>query len=284
MSPLPVLLDTDIGTDIDDAFALALILCSRELKLLGVTTVSGDTRARARLAGKMLWVAGRRDIPVAAGAPGKPLPIDQTRWAANFTSPQLLRRTAVELLDSSLSRHPGKITLVAIGPLTNIASLLRYTRGVARSIRRIVMMGGSILRGYDHHQRPDPEYNIRMDWEAARDVFAAGIPITMAPLDVTAMLQLDAAGRRRVFTHGTPLTGALANLYKLWDHPVPTLYDPMAVALLLKPVLCITRPLAIQVDSDGYTRVEKGRRPNAMVALQTHPKSFFDFYLARVAP
>src|SRR5258708_18655945 len=87
-SKIPILLDTDIGTDIDDAFALALILESPELDLLGVTTVSGDTQARARLAAKMLWEAQRRDVPVAAGEPGKPLRIDQARWARGFTSPQ----------------------------------------------------------------------------------------------------------------------------------------------------------------------------------------------------
>src|SRR5579859_6623000 len=117
---IPILLDTDIGTDIDDAFAVALILRSPELDLLGVTTVSGDTQARARLAAKMLWEAGRRAVPVAAGEPGKPLPIDQCRWAAGFASPQLLRQTAVDFLKKQFDKRPGEITLVAIGPLTNI--------------------------------------------------------------------------------------------------------------------------------------------------------------------
>ena len=84
---IPIILDTDIGTDIDDAFALALIINSPELELLGVTTVSGDTPARARLAAKMLWEAGGkwRQVPVAAGEPGSPQPIDQARWAQGFT-------------------------------------------------------------------------------------------------------------------------------------------------------------------------------------------------------
>src|SRR5713101_3276195 len=93
----PILLDTDIGTDIDDAFALALVLESPELDLRGVTTVSGDTQARARLAAKMLCEAGRRDVPIAAGEPGKPLPIDQARWAQAFSSPRIERGKAVEL-------------------------------------------------------------------------------------------------------------------------------------------------------------------------------------------
>ncbi|MGD0922302.1 MAG: nucleoside hydrolase [Terriglobia bacterium] len=86
---IPIILDTDIGTDVDDAFALALILRSPELDLLGVTTVSGDTQARARLAAKMLWEAGRPNVPVAAGEPGPSQPMDQTRRAGPTASPAL---------------------------------------------------------------------------------------------------------------------------------------------------------------------------------------------------
>src|SRR6516225_2650160 len=90
---IPVILDTDIGTDIDDAFALALILASPELELLGVTTVSGDTQARARLAAKLLWEAGGawRKVPVYAGEPGSPQPIDQARWATPLPAPRCTR-------------------------------------------------------------------------------------------------------------------------------------------------------------------------------------------------
>lgn len=284
-SGIPILLDTDIGGDIDDAFALALILRSPELKLLGVTTVSGDTQARARIAAKMLWLAGERRVPVVSGERGEGVfVVDQAPWAANFSSPQLLRESAVDFLDERLSRYPGRITLVAIGPLTNIAALLlRHPRAAAK-IKRIMMMGGSIARGYDHHHSADNEYNIKMDVAAAQVVFSAGIPIFMAPLDVTAMLELDTKGRRRVFSHGTALTSALAALYKLWGHPTPILYDPMAVSLLLRPHLCTMRPLAIRVDGKGYTRVERGRKPNAVVALHTDARKFFAFYLGRVAP
>jgi purine nucleosidase len=282
--PIPILVDTDIGTDIDDAFALALVLKSPELNLLGVTTVSGDTQARARLAAKLLSTSGRHHVPVAAGEPGKPLPIAQTRWASNFASRQLLRGTAVQLLDRFFSRYPRRITLVAIGPLTNIAALLKQDTTTARKIRRIVMMGGSIARGYDHHSRPDPEYNIVSDIPAARIVFSSGVPIVMAPLDVTAMLALDAQGRQRVFGRNAPLNQALGALYRLWGHPIPILYDPMAVALLINPHLGRIKPLAISVDGAGYTRVQSGSKPDAMVALHTDPAKFFALYLSRVAP
>jgi purine nucleosidase len=283
---IPIILDTDIGTDIDDAFALALIIDSPELELLGITTVSGDTQGRARLAAKMLWEAGGkwRQVPVAAGEPGLTQPIDQARWAAGFTSPALRPERAVDFLKAEFDRRPGEITLVAIGELTNAAALLKRDPLVARKIKRIVMMGGAVTRGYAEGSRPDPEWNIKSNVAAAQAVFNSGVPILMVPLDVTAMLGLDDAGRRRIFTHLSPLTNALTLLYHLWNHPTPVLFDPMAVAMLIEPSLCETKPLAIEVDAKGYTRTREGQPPNATAALQTDPARFFDFYLKRVAP
>jgi inosine-uridine nucleoside N-ribohydrolase len=281
---VPVLLDTDIGSDIDDAFAVALILHSPELNLRAVTTVSGDTEARARLVAKMLWVDGRRNIPVAAGVPGGKLDIAQTRWADGFTSPSLLKEPAVDLMKSTIDRESGKIVLMAIGPLTNVAALLRQYPGEKQKIREIVLMGGSIARGYTPGSGPTAEYNIAADAPAAQVVFTSGIPIVMAPLDVTARLQLDEAQRQIIFAKGTPLAGALQALYKLWGQPTPTLHDPMAIALFLDPKLCTTQHLAIQVDDHGMTRVEKGKPANAVVAVETDPARFIAFYVHRVAP
>jgi len=284
-SKTPVLLDTDIGTDIDDAFALALIMSSPELELLGVTTVSGDPAARARLAAKFLWEAGGkwRQVPVVAGASGPAQPIEQTRWADGFVSPQILKESAVDFLRGQFHRRPGEITLVAIGELTNVAALLKADPVVATKVKRIVLMGGSIARGYAPGSNPEPEWNIKSDPAAARAVFESGIPILMAPLDVTAMLQLDAAARSRVFNQGSPVTNSLAALYHLWNRETPTLFDPMAVALAIDPSLCQTKRLAIEVDGQGFTRIVEGKPANATVGMETDPAKFFDFYLSRVA-
>ncbi len=281
---IPILFDTDIGTDVDDAFALALILRSPEFELLGVTTSSGDTGARARLAARMLSEAGRPEVPVVAGQPGKPLPIDQTRWADGFASPAIRAEKAVDFLKAEIDKRPGEITLVPVGPLTNIAALLSAYPEVAKKIKRIVLMGGSVAYGYGSGPGPVAEYNIAQDPEAAQVVFNSGVPILMAPLDVTAMLQLDEEGRHRIFTRLTPLTNALTLLYHLWNHPTPTLFDPMAVALLIDPSLCETQELAIEVDAKGFTRPVEGKAPNATVALKTNPAMFFKLYLSRVAP
>ena len=282
--PIPIILDTDIGTDIDDAFALALVLDSPELDLLGVTTVSGDTEARAALAAKMLREGGRGNIPVYAGVPGKPLPCVQCRWAEGFQSHQPHNGDAVEFLDASFNRRPGEITLVTIGPLTNVRALLKKDPSVAKKIQRIMMLGGSIRRGYRPGSNPEPEYNIAADIPAAQAVFSSGIPILMAPLDVTAMLQLDRPARERIFSRADSPSRALGALYALWGQETPTLFDPMAVSLLIEPRLCETERLHIAVNSRGMTLALPGQSANATVALRNDPKRFFDFFLGRVAP
>jgi inosine-uridine nucleoside N-ribohydrolase len=281
---IPILVDTDIGTDIDDAFALALVVKSPELELLGVTTVSGDTHARARLAAKLLWEAGDRYVPVAAGEPGRPLPMEQTRWAEGFKSPQIRSANAVTFLATVLRRRAEKTTLVAIGPLSNIAALLTKNPRIGQKIKQIVLMGGSIAHGYGDDPNPVAEYNIAADPPAAQKVFGSGVPILMVPLDVTAMLQLERVDRHRIFTQMTPLTNSLTLLYQLWNQRTPTLFDPMAVAMVLDPGLCETEPMAVEVDLNGFTRAAQGKPPNAVVALHTNPAKFFDFYLKRVAP
>ena len=283
LRPIPIVLDTDIGSDIDDAFALALIFNSPELDLRAVTTASGDTQARARLAAKMLWVANRRSVPVAAGQPGGKLDIAQAAWANGFTSPSLLAEPAVDLMKAEIDRGHGSIVIVAIGPLTNVAALLQQYPGEKKRIRQIVLMGGSITRGYQPGSGPTAEYNIAANVKAAKIVFSSGIPILMAPLDVTARLQLEAPQRQRIFAQHSPLTEALRALYVLWGQPTPTLHDPMAVSLLLDPHLCTMRHMAIQIGDQGITRPVEGKPANAVVAVETNPARFIDFYMSRIA-
>jgi inosine-uridine nucleoside N-ribohydrolase len=283
---IPIILDTDIGSDIDDAFALALVIDSPELELLGVTTVSGNTNERARIAAKMLWEAGEkwRQVPVVAGVPRTPQDINQAAWAKDFTSPQIQKGSAVEFLRGQIHRHPGEITIIAIGELTNVAALIKADPKAAREIKRIALMGGSVARGYEPGSQPDAEWNIKSNPAAAQVVFSSGIPIIMAPLDVTAMLKLDAAGRERIFKQKTPVANSLEALYHLWNNKTPTLFDPMAVALVLDPTLCQTKNLALTVDDKGFTLIEQDKPANATVGLTTDPAKFFQFYLRRVGP
>jgi inosine-uridine nucleoside N-ribohydrolase len=221
---------------------------------------------------------------VVAGVPGPKQGINQAPWADDFVGPQILHETAVNFLRSKIHRYPGQITLIAIGELANVAALIKTDPLVVKKIKRIAIMGGSIARGYEPGSKPDPEWNIKSNPAAAQVVFSSGIPIILAPLDVTAMLKLDAAGRNRIFSNGTPIGASLAALYQLFGNDkTPILFDPMAVAMLLDPGLCQTQDLAIEVDAQGFTRVIDGKPANAKVGMSTDPAKFFDFYLSRVA-
>ncbi len=280
---IPVVLDTDIGSDIDDAFALAMVIQSKGLELKAVTTVSADTRARARIAAKMLAEAKLEDIPVAAGEPSEKPPFAQARWAENFTGRSLVADSAVDVLKKTIDHEHGRMVVIAIGPLTNIAALLKRYPAEDKQIREIVLMGGSIARGYTNGSGPTAEYNIAADAASAQVVFASGIPIRMAPLDATARLQLDDAHREAIFARHTPLTESLRALYVLWGEPTPTLHDPLAVSLLSDPTLCQTQHLDIQIGHDGFTRKVSVGSPNGVVALETEPARFMNYYVSLFA-
>jgi inosine-uridine nucleoside N-ribohydrolase len=185
-------------------------------------------------------------------------------------------------MKSEIDRAHGQLILVAIGPLTNVAGLLKQYPEEARKIHEIVLMGGSIKRGYYPNSGPTPEYNIAADAAASQSVFSAGIPILMAPLDVTARLQLEQSNLDRLFALHTPLSDALQALYKLWGQPVPTLHDPMAVSLLLDPALCTRQPLSVRITDKGMTVSIPESRSNAVVAVETDPPHFIEFYMGRV--
>ncbi len=312
--PEKVIIDTDIGDDIDDAFAVALALRSPELQILGVTTTFGDTETRAKLLDRFLAEAGRPDIPVTAGAPSPPKTIlTQRRYAeaGHFAKPS--HPDAVAFLLDQIRRYPGQITLIAIGPLMNVGAAIDKDPATFRKVKRVIMMGGSIKRGYGDlgfgpPQPPQPEWNILNDIPSAQKLFAIGVPLFVMPLDAT-QLKLDEVKRAFLFSQGTLLTDALTLLYHQWGQETPTLFDPMTIAFLVNPALCPVQPMHIRVDDKGFTRPDPGspiatnppnaaidsktasapnspnatNPPNAQVCLDSNPDAFFRFYLNRVA-
>jgi inosine-uridine nucleoside N-ribohydrolase len=290
--PQLVILDTDIGDDIDDAFALALALRSPEMRILGVTTAYGDTELRARLVDRYLGAVGRGDIPVVAGVP-TPFTNRFTQAAYARQAPEKKHSGAVEFLLGQIRAHPGQITLIAIGPLFNVQAAIERDPATFRKLKRVVLMGGSIYRGYDdmktgaRNAAPDAEWNINRDPAGARALLAVGVPVFMMPLDST-QIHLETAQREAIFSHGSPLTDQLTLLYHQWMagsdwHPTgPTLFDPVAVAYAIRPELCPATPMRIEVDDKGFTRPADGA-PNARVCLQSDEKGFLEFLLGRIA-
>jgi inosine-uridine nucleoside N-ribohydrolase len=286
---VPILFDTDIGTDVDDAYALALALASPEVDLRGVTTVGSDAESRAWMVCRMLTAVGRRDVPVAWGrAPQAAEAIEgqiQYRQHPGVVFNRTIKpvkETAVDLLYSRLKAEPDKLTLVPVGPLTNIARLLTEHPDCKPWIKRIVLMGGSVRVGYEPRSVPCPEWNIKCDIPAAQTVFTSGIPLVVAPLDATASLKLEEPLRRKLFAACTPLTYQVQALYQLWNQPTPTLFDPAAVALAFTEEFFTMEDLSLEVDDKGFTRIGKGK-PNARVATSVKGDKFLAWYVDRVA-
>jgi len=277
----PIIIDTDVGDDIDDAFALALAASDPRLDLLGVTTAWGDTGLRRRLALRLLTAAGRPAVPVAQGRPtADSVRFTQATWAEGWAEPPP-GIGALAFISEEVRRHPGQITLVALAPLSNLEDLIERDPATVRGLKQVVIMGGSISAGYRSGAAGDPtppsaEYNIASAPQAFAHLLALGVPIVLFPLDST-QLKLDAESRDQIFAHGSSLGDALAQLYgpwralNAWRQSDPTLFDAVPIAWLLDPALCPTRPLRIAVDDRGFTRLVSGP-PNvdACLKLRNH--------------
>ena len=288
-----VIVDMDIGDDIDDAFALALLLKSPEIEVVGITTAWGDTTLRMRLLERFLRETGHSGIPVAPGiATASPQPFTQARYAQRGMLPAQAPTGAVDFLLQHIAQQPGQITLLALGPLTNVGAAIRRDPATFRQLKQVVMMGGSVRSGYRKSQYvtprpPDKEYNIGADIGAAQALFGAGVPIVMMPVDST-QIRLDEVERNALFGHGSPTTDALTLLYhqwidayQPWSSTMPSLFDVVPVVYLIAPVTCPTTPMHIAVGADGYTREQAGK-PNAAVCLASDQDRFFTILMTRL--
>jgi purine nucleosidase len=256
--PVPIILDTDIGGDIDDALALALALQSPEIDVRAVTTVSDDTESRARVAWKELGMYGRHEVSLGVGAEepilearsNRPVPAQFKVLTPQDTLPAAARQRAVDLIIRTLLASPKKLTLVPVGPLTNIALALKTEPRIKEKIERIVLMGGSF-------DLLVPEYNINRDHIASAIVFSSQVPITAVGLDVTLNCKLAGADLERLRKADNPAPRFLMRLIELWQggraDRYPTLHDPLAVAVAFLPSLVETQLGWVEVEISGTT-------------------------------
>jgi inosine-uridine nucleoside N-ribohydrolase len=300
-----IILDCDPGHD--DAIALLLALASPELDLLGVTTVHGNQTLDKTTANalRVLDLAGRTDIPVAAGA-DRPLVRELTvasdvHGDSGLDGPALppagrspLGEHAVDFMARTIVASPTPVTLVPTGPLTNIALLLDRTGGA--NVERIVLMGGAIAEG---NKTPAAEFNIWADPEAARAVFKAGLETTMIGLDVTHRAVTTPALQDRLRATGTigTFVADLIDFFAVyhretygWDGA--PIHDAVAVAHVIRPGLVETRYRNVEVEIDselcrGRTVVDlwnrTGRPANAHVGVALDAEAFFDLLVERIA-
>lgn len=318
-----VIIDTDPGTD--DAMAVLLALNSPELDVRAFTVVGGNVPQAQALenALRLVSLAGRCDIPIARGAPR---PLAQRLITAEFVHGEngmgnielpasrctADKRFAPDLIIEMVRTRPGQLTLVPVGPLTNIALAVLKDPGIVPLVKEVVIMGGSITEG---NVTAAAEANIYNDPEAAQVVFHAGWKVTMVGLDVTHRTNFGTAHLERLAkTHGTQndfaarVMGFLVDLTKKFGGEGTPMHDPLAMGVAIDPSFVKTRHMRVEVETRGeFTRgatvgnrnnvVEhnelKGDRyvmtgidrvePNAWVAVEVDAERFMSFFIDRLA-
>ena len=264
---IPVILDTDIGSDIDDTWALAMLLRCPELDLRLVTSATGDTVYRAKLAARLLEVAGRADVPVGVGLATRMDAKHRTQlpWVADYDLaryPGKVQEDGVGALVEAIMGSRQRLTLIAIGPLTNVAAALEREPRIAKKAR-FVGMHGSIA--WSHHGKGEAiaEYNVKSDAPACQQVFAAPWKKTITPLDTCGRVRLAGAKYRAVAESPEKLARAVIENYEIWKQcggwvqepgVSSVLFDCVAVYLAFAEKLLAMRRMKLAVTDDGFTR------------------------------
>jgi len=312
-----IIIDTDIGTDVDDALALALAARSPEIELLGVTTACGDAALRARIARKILSLAGKEEIPVAAGC-GPSLLRTNPGFMLGHEGEGILEgdedgtpyypEHAVDLLVDKIKEAPEKLTIVTIGPVTNVALAIIKEPWIIERVERLVIMGACLYPervGGGKVEIPEQlaarmEHNLGIDPEAAEVVLGAGIPTVLVPAEVTYSVWLTDQDRSTLRGINTPLANTLSTAVDIWVEVFqkffPTLglpaslgraylHDPLAVATAFDRRFVEIEPMHVRLERrEGALRTlrEPGKEPNAEVAVSVDGAAFRAFFLERM--
>ena len=320
-----VIIDTDPG--VDDSIAIFLALRSPELKVEAITPVCGNVPLELTLpnALRLVEIAGRTDIPVAPGAShpltrrlvtAKSAHGNNGMAGVDFPAPSTKpsRESANEIISRIVRETPGEITIVALGPLTNIATVLRADPEIAEMIRGIAIMGGSLSGG---NISPSAEFNFYVDPEAARIVFDSHIPLTMVGLDVTRKVLLDEDHVKLLEAAQNPVSQAAgrmmrATIERMRDShnpPAMAMHDPLTVASLIDPTILTLRDFYVEIETSGeltagesvgYQRVPMHKSapletsepeppefvqaftPNARVGVEVNSEKFFNLLIPRL--
>ncbi|MBP7051231.1 MAG: nucleoside hydrolase [Phycisphaerae bacterium] len=282
----PVVLDTDICDDIDDTWALAVLLQSPELDCKLVTTAVGNTEDKAQVVAQFLDRVARSDIPIGIGVRQGSGSHRQIAWARDYdltSYPGKVHKDGVQALIDTIMNSPTRVTLIALGPLPNIAEALRREPRIAEKAD-FVGMHGSVFVGYGGADHPDAEYNVKQDVAAAQKAFTAAWPMTITPLDTCGLVQLTGDKYQRVLKRDSAVTRNLMQNYRQWYRDgfqdrkdlseadlarevdgklatsSTTLFDTVAIYLAVNPELAEVREVPLRVTDDGFTRVEEGAK------------------------
>jgi purine nucleosidase len=288
---IPILFDTDIGSDIDDAVALAYLLREPRCELLGITTVTGEPLERARLASAVCRAAGRRDVPIHSGVePPILIPLKQKAAPQKAVLPrweheeQFEPNTAVPFMQEVVRSRPGEVTLLAVGPLTNVGVLFAMDPEIPRLLKRLVLMCGVFTTRVA--RCPQAEWNAIGDPHATARVYQADVAEHRSfGLDVTLRCKL-AAAKCREQLRGGPLDVVL-DMAEVWfGHTEQiTFHDPLAAVAIFHPDLCRYENGRVEVELAsprvaGMTHWTPDRNGPHLVALDVNAEEFFDRYFS----
>lgn len=293
--PVPAILDTDIGDDIDDTWALVMALRSPELDLKLVVGDYGKPEYRARLLAKLLETAGRTDVGVGLGSGNEGGPNErQSAWIAGYDLaryPGKVHRDGVQAIIDTIMGSAVPVTVICIGPLPNIEDALRREPRIATRAR-FVGMHGSVRLGYGGATTPAAEWNVRANPGACRASLTAPWEVTITPLDTCGLVRLAGAKYAAVRDSKDPLTQALVANYRAWcqanGHPAEAdsassiLFDTVAVYLAFAQDLCTMERLGIRVDDDGFTREDPQGKAMAVATAWRDLGAFEDLVVRRV--
>ncbi len=290
---IAVILDTDICDDIDDTWALAMLLQSPEFDVKLITTAVGDTTARTKVVAKILQTAGRTDIPIGTGVAIGDMKTGhrQDSWVKDFDLskyPGKIYQDGVQAIIDTIMNSTEPITIISTGPLSNIAAALEREPNIAKKAR-FVGMQGSIRRGYGEKSKPQKEYNVVSFIKASRMVFTADWDMTITPLDTCAMVSLDGEDYKKVLDCNSPITNAVIENYRVWAKSgnineaqvgsrSSTLFDTVAIYLAMKRDFVEMEKLGIRVTDDGRTVID-GKAKKINCAMKWKDLIAFESFL-----
>jgi purine nucleosidase len=303
--PERIILDTDIGTDVDDAYAVAFLANSPEVQIEAVTTVWADAELRARIVKKLLNALGRPDVPVAVGEsfplnPERPAFLMGHEGQGILDGGEKLRLSdtpALEMIESLLKAYPRQLKVVLIGPQTNLGKLLSRRPELATLIKEFVIMGGTPFYGPREMRlfgEKPIDYNFMADPEAARIVFDSGVPITMVGCNVTMPTLLRPEHMERIGRCNTPATELLYSMTDVWlkvigQNETP-MHDALACSALFTLEFLDTMMLNVTIETKGeltsgltvVNRYNNEEWNRVKVATDVRSREFVEFMMQRI--
>jgi len=306
---IPVIFDTDICDDIDDTWALALLLQSPEFEIKLITTEVGNTSSKAKTVARFLETAGRADIPIGIGVQQHEGHHRQDAWAKDYklsSYPGTVYEDGVQALIDTVMKSRKPIKVIAVGPLPNIAAALEREPKIAEKAE-FVGMHGSIRRGYGNDPTPSAEYNVRAFAKEAQKVFTAGWDMTITPLDTCGIVQLKGPKYQKIPERDSPLTRALIENYRAWykqgilnenkdlseaevnkrveeklGASSTILFDTVGIYLAMSTELVKMEKLGIRITDDGYTRIDENAKVINCATEWKDLGAFEDFLVDRL--